>query len=122
MGTSRSPWTATVTACRVWAREWQRRWTRSSPNAPQSVSTLLLPQTPEPSESLLFSVEFYLQVSIFYEWSRGGSNPYPPPCKVRAFLSCMFVVVQKHLQNRTFAPGSIRLYSLLFVWVGVLLV
>src|SRR5215212_2833026 len=47
MGTSRSPWTATVTACRVWAREWPRRWTRSSPNAPQSVSTLLLPQTPE---------------------------------------------------------------------------
>src|SRR5215212_8784244 len=47
MGTSRSPWTATVTACRVWAREWQRRWTRSSPNAFQSVSTLLLPQTPE---------------------------------------------------------------------------
>ena len=42
MGTSRSPWTATVTACRVWARARQRRWTRSSPNVPQTVSTLLL--------------------------------------------------------------------------------
>jgi hypothetical protein len=47
MGTSRSPLTATLTACRVWAGEWQRRWTRSSPNASQSVTTLLLPQTPE---------------------------------------------------------------------------
>jgi hypothetical protein len=46
-GISRSPYTATVTACRVWAREWERRWTRSSPNTPQSSSTLLLPQTPE---------------------------------------------------------------------------
>jgi hypothetical protein len=30
---------------------------------------------PSASESLLFSVEFHLQMNMFYEWSRGDSNP-----------------------------------------------
>src|SRR5215212_2236713 len=34
----------------------------------------------------------------------------------------MFAVVQKHVQNRRFASGSIRVCSSLFAWVGVLLV
>ena len=35
-----------------------------------------------PTPSIRF--EFYLQIDIFLKWSRGDSNPRPPPCKVRA--------------------------------------
>ena len=66
--------------------------------------------------------EFYLQIDIFLKWSRGGSNPRPPPCKVRTLSSWTFALVQKYLQNRTFTSDDIRSCSLLFAWVGVLLV
>jgi hypothetical protein len=51
-----------------------------------------------------------------------GSNQRPLPCEGGAIMPQLFVVVQKHLQNRTFASGSIHICSPLFVWVGVLLV
>jgi len=51
-----------------------------------------------------------------------GSNQRPLPCEVRNHLSLAFVVVQKQLQNDAFASGGIRVRSLLFMWVGVLLV
>jgi hypothetical protein len=37
-------------------------------------------------------------------------------------MSWLFAAVQKHLQNRRFASGSIRGCSPSFAWVGVLLV
>jgi hypothetical protein len=58
----------------------------------------------------------------FLEWSRGDSNPWPPPCKVRVLLSLVFVVVQKYLQTTQFASLMLHRCSPLFVWVGVLLV
>jgi hypothetical protein len=36
--------------------------------------------------------------------------------------SWLFVAVQKSLQNDNFTPGSTRGRSLMFMWVGVLLV
>ena len=51
-----------------------------------------------------------------------GSNQRPLPCEVRSILSWLFAVVQKYLQNGAFAFGGIRVCSLLFMWVGVLLV
>jgi len=51
-----------------------------------------------------------------------GSNQRPLPCEGKTFVLQAFADVQKHLQNHVFAPGNIRTCSLLFVWVGVLLV
>ena len=51
-----------------------------------------------------------------------GSNQHPLPCEGRSITSWLFATVQKFLQNRLFASGSIRDCSPLFVWVGVLLV
>jgi hypothetical protein len=38
---------------------------------------------------------FYLQNRMFLDWSRGNSNPWLPPCKVRVLSWCMFAAVQK---------------------------
>ena len=49
-------------------------------------------------DPFLFS-EFYLLISILVKWSRGDSNPWSPPCKVRLSASLACVVVQKRLPN-----------------------
>ena len=68
------------------------------------------------------AVRFYLQNSMFREWSRGDSNPRPPPCKIRGLLSWTFAVVQKYLQIGRFLYSTFHDCSPLFTWVGVLLV
>ena len=65
---------------------------------------------------------FNLQNSAFPEWSRGDSNSWPPPCKVRDLSSRSFVIVQKILQNGGFFYMVLRGCSPSFAWVGVLLV
>jgi hypothetical protein len=51
-----------------------------------------------------------------------GSNQRPLPCESRSITSWLFVVVQKHLQISIFSLADHRGCSLLFAWVGVLLV
>ncbi len=63
----------------------------------------------------------FLQISTIYRWSRGDSNPCPPPCKVRILSTLVFATVRKCLQNYGFTSGSIRVCSPLFAWVVVLL-
>ena len=71
---------------------------------------------------LFLSCAFSLQKEGFCEWAMLGSNQRPLPCEVKVLLSSAFAVVQNRLQNCAFAPGSIRVCSPLFAWVGVLLV
>src|SRR4028119_1105318 len=68
------------------------------------------------------SITFYLQNATFLKWSRGDSNPWPPPCKVRDPSSRSFALVQKILQNGGFIYVVLRSCSPSFAWVGVLLV
>jgi hypothetical protein len=51
-----------------------------------------------------------------------GSNKRLLACEGRCITSWLFTAVQKCLQNRPFVSSSIHVSSLLFVWVGVLLV
>ena len=50
-----------------------------------------------------------------------GSNQRPLPCEVKAFISPVFAVVQKYVQNGPFSLNISRVYSPLFAWVGVLI-
>jgi hypothetical protein len=59
---------------------------------------------------------------VFWGWAMLGSNQRPLSCEVRSITSWLFTGVQKCLQNRTIVSVSIHVCSLLFVWVGVLLV
>ena len=38
---------------------------------------------------------FYLQTSIKREWTRGDSNPWPPPCECESSGSPAFIEVQE---------------------------
>jgi hypothetical protein len=71
---------------------------------------------------LFMPFAFILQNSVLLKWSRGDSNPWPPPCKVRDLSSRSFAIVQKILQNGGFIYVVLRGCSPSFVWVGVLLV
>jgi hypothetical protein len=38
---------------------------------------------------------FHLQIEGFLKWSRGDSNPWPPPCKGGAILCWIFPGIAK---------------------------
>src|SRR4028119_255639 len=64
---------------------------------------------------------FHLQNSMLREWSRGNSNPWPPPCKVRDLSSPSFILVQEILQTanlsiRCFAVVRYRSRGLVYYW------
>jgi hypothetical protein len=50
-----------------------------------------------------------------------GSNQRPLPCEGGSITSCLFVDVQKYLQNSVFDSRNICRCLPLFVWVGVLI-
>ena len=71
--------------------------------------------------TLRLSFTFSLQTAKFRVWEMLGSNKRPLMCEVTTLISYTFKVVQKRLQNRAFAFGSIRVCSRSLLWVGVLL-
>jgi hypothetical protein len=86
------------------------------------VAARLLHNTPPNSRHTSRIHTFFLQKGLFSEWAMLGSNQRPLPCEGRSIRSWSFMTVQKYLQNRVLPSGSIRVYSPLFAWVGVLLV
>ena len=46
---------------------------------------------------------FYLQIVIKRKWSRGDSNPWPPPCKGGKIVFRKFLELAKCLQIAVFA-------------------
>ena len=46
---------------------------------------------------------FYLQTYSFLRWSRGDSNPWPPPCKGGTIPFWSFPGIAKSLQTRMFS-------------------
>jgi hypothetical protein len=72
--------------------------------------------------TLRLSFTFSLQTEKFRVWAMLGSNQRPLPCEGRSITPWLFATVQKCLQNRRFASGSIHGCSPSFAWVGVLLV
>src|SRR5215217_7698095 len=72
--------------------------------------------------SILSSTVIGVLISKLLKWSRGDSNPSPPPCKGESTTSRLFADVQKLLQITIFSLIGFRECSPLFVQVGVKLV
>lgn len=58
---------------------------------------------------------FFLQIDMFWKWSRGDSNLRPPPCEGDSVTSPLSASVQKLLQISAFLLNCGRLCSPLFV-------
>ena len=71
---------------------------------------------------LLLPSTFFLQTAVFTKWAMLGSNQRPLPCEGRSITSWLFAGVHKYLQDAVFSSRRVRVCSLLFAWVGVLLV
>jgi hypothetical protein len=61
---------------------------------------------------------FCLQNSILLEWSRGDSNPWPPPCKGGNVVRQKVLEPAKFLQMKIFSWGYFALVFRRFTWVA----
>src|SRR5215211_4664206 len=61
---------------------------------------------------------FCLQNAIFSEWSRGDSNPCPPPCKSGVIVCWSVLEFAKHLQIAVFARRRFSQGFMLFTQVA----
>jgi hypothetical protein len=67
-----------------------------------SVQAALLHHSSRAYRRLLSIIAFNLQIATKSKWTRGDSNPWPPPCEGGTTVCCRFLGLAKPLQIQIF--------------------